>query len=66
MFISSGRIGRTFRVEGFRPNEIQFDPDSLAFGENEDGEETTTGGRTDAGICRKHFMGIQKCLSDHY
>ncbi|XP_005924099.1 nitric oxide-associated protein 1 [Haplochromis burtoni] len=37
-----GRIGRTFRVEGFRPNEIQFDPDSLAFGENEDGEETTT------------------------
>ncbi|XP_069387316.1 nitric oxide-associated protein 1 isoform X2 [Paralichthys olivaceus] len=37
-----GRVGRTFRAEvGSRPDEIQFDPDSLAFGENEDGELTT-------------------------
>ncbi|XP_035017012.2 nitric oxide-associated protein 1 isoform X1 [Hippoglossus stenolepis] len=37
-----GRVGRTFRAEvGSGPGEIQFDPDSLAFGENEDGERTT-------------------------
>uniref|UniRef100_A0A665U1W9 Nitric oxide associated 1 n=1 Tax=Echeneis naucrates TaxID=173247 RepID=A0A665U1W9_ECHNA len=35
--ICSGRVGRTFR-SGFRSRstEIQFDPDSLAFGENEE------------------------------
>ncbi|KAM6923412.1 nitric oxide-associated protein 1 [Xenentodon cancila] len=33
-----GRVGRTFRSYGSRRNEIQFDPDSLAFGENEDEE----------------------------
>lgn len=38
-----GRVGRTFRAKESRPNEIQFDPDSLAFGENEDGEMTATG-----------------------
>ncbi|XP_068181467.1 nitric oxide-associated protein 1 [Antennarius striatus] len=31
-----GRVGRTFRT-GSKPNEIQFDPDSLALGEDEDG-----------------------------
>ncbi|XP_062249039.1 nitric oxide-associated protein 1 isoform X2 [Platichthys flesus] len=37
-----GRVGRTFRAEaGSRPDEIQFDPDSLAFGQNEDGQLTT-------------------------
>ncbi|XP_068570147.1 nitric oxide-associated protein 1-like [Cebidichthys violaceus] len=34
-----GRVGRTFRSHiRTRPDEIQFDPDSLAFGENDDGE----------------------------
>ncbi|XP_031735517.1 nitric oxide-associated protein 1, partial [Anarrhichthys ocellatus] len=34
-----GRVGRTFRSHiRSRPDEIQFDPDSLAFGENDDGE----------------------------
>ncbi|XP_018535141.1 LOW QUALITY PROTEIN: nitric oxide-associated protein 1 [Lates calcarifer] len=38
-----GRIGRTFRSNsGSRPGVFEFDPDSLAFGGNED-EETTTG-----------------------
>ncbi|XP_060935007.1 nitric oxide-associated protein 1 [Limanda limanda] len=37
-----GRVGRTFRAEvGSGPDEIQFDPDSLAFGEDEDGELRT-------------------------
>ncbi|XP_073342700.1 nitric oxide-associated protein 1 [Pagrus major] len=37
-----GRVGRTFwsRVSS-RPDEIEFDPDSLAFGENEDGHTMT-------------------------
>ncbi|XP_042274311.1 nitric oxide-associated protein 1 isoform X3 [Thunnus maccoyii] len=36
-----GRVGRTFRTEaGSRRDEIEFDADSLAFGENEDGEMT--------------------------
>ncbi|XP_078145256.1 nitric oxide-associated protein 1 [Centroberyx gerrardi] len=35
-----GRVGRTFRVEsGSRSDVIQFDPDSLAYGEYEAGEE---------------------------
>ncbi|XP_071314735.1 nitric oxide-associated protein 1-like isoform X2 [Trachinotus anak] len=35
-----GRVGRTFRSDNrSRPSEIQFDPDSLSFGEHE--EETT-------------------------
>ncbi|XP_059201727.1 nitric oxide-associated protein 1-like [Centropristis striata] len=44
-----GRVGRTFRP-GFRsrPNEIQFDPDSLAFGEKDE-EETKTGDPSAAG-----------------
>ncbi|XP_060904616.1 nitric oxide-associated protein 1 [Labrus mixtus] len=38
-----GRVGRTFRSDvGSRQNEIEFDPDSLALGENEDGETKTT------------------------
>ncbi|XP_044061678.1 nitric oxide-associated protein 1 [Siniperca chuatsi] len=38
-----GRVGRTFRSDvGSRRDEIEFDPDSLAFGENEDGETRTT------------------------
>ncbi|XP_026187112.1 nitric oxide-associated protein 1 [Mastacembelus armatus] len=38
-----GRVGRTFRFDvASRPDEIQFDPDSLAFGENEDGDMTAT------------------------
>ncbi|XP_022056753.1 nitric oxide-associated protein 1 [Acanthochromis polyacanthus] len=35
-----GRVGRTFRTNGSPSQEIQFDPDSLAFGE--DGEPTAT------------------------
>lgn len=35
-----GRVGRTFRSSGPVRDEIQFDPDSLAFGENEDGDST--------------------------
>ncbi|XP_039976130.1 nitric oxide-associated protein 1 isoform X2 [Xiphias gladius] len=39
-----GRVGRTFRSDvRSRPDEVQFDPDSLAFGEHEDGETTATG-----------------------
>ncbi|KAM3866927.1 nitric oxide-associated protein 1-like [Diretmus argenteus] len=35
-----GRVGRTFRMEtGSRSNVIQFDPDSLAYGESPAGEE---------------------------
>ncbi|XP_040903691.1 nitric oxide-associated protein 1 [Toxotes jaculatrix] len=42
-----GRVGRTFRSDvRSRPNEIQFDPDSLAFGENDDGQRTTGPSRT--------------------
>uniref|UniRef100_UPI0037E742F1 nitric oxide-associated protein 1-like n=1 Tax=Semicossyphus pulcher TaxID=241346 RepID=UPI0037E742F1 len=38
-----GRVGRTFRSDVVsRQEEIDFDPDSLAFGENEDGETKTT------------------------
>ncbi|XP_068460304.1 nitric oxide-associated protein 1 [Clinocottus analis] len=38
----TGRVGRTFRSDlKSRPNEIQFDPDSLAFGENEDDDKRT-------------------------
>ncbi|CAN9514567.1 unnamed protein product [Ophioblennius macclurei] len=33
-----GRVGRTFRPDVSRKNEIEFDPDSLAFGEDEDGD----------------------------
>ncbi|XP_070818808.1 nitric oxide-associated protein 1 [Chaetodon trifascialis] len=34
-----GRVGRTFRsAVRSRPDEIEFDPDILAFGENDDGE----------------------------
>ncbi|KAM4733080.1 nitric oxide-associated protein 1 [Anableps anableps] len=36
-----GRVGRTFRSDGSRRDEIQFDPDSLAFGENEEGDSRT-------------------------
>ncbi|XP_037531105.1 nitric oxide-associated protein 1 [Nematolebias whitei] len=35
-----GRVGRTFRHNRTKLNEIQFDPDSLAFGENEDADST--------------------------
>ncbi|XP_015226986.1 PREDICTED: nitric oxide-associated protein 1 [Cyprinodon variegatus] len=38
-----GRVGQTFRSERSRSNEIQFDPDSLAFGDNND-EDTTREG----------------------
>ncbi|XP_054453671.1 nitric oxide-associated protein 1 [Anoplopoma fimbria] len=38
-----GRVGRTFRSDiRARHDEIEFDPDSLAFGENDDGETKTT------------------------
>ncbi|KAF3694290.1 Nitric oxide-associated protein 1 [Channa argus] len=38
-----GRVGRTFHSGvRSRPDEIQFDPDSLAFSETEDGEMTKT------------------------
>ncbi|XP_070693017.1 nitric oxide-associated protein 1 [Pempheris klunzingeri] len=38
-----GRVGRTFRVDvGSRRDEIEFDPDSLAFGEEEDGDMMKT------------------------
>ncbi|CAJ1059313.1 nitric oxide-associated protein 1-like isoform X1 [Xyrichtys novacula] len=42
-----GRVGRTFRSD-VRPreDEIQFDPDSLAHGEDEDGEMKETGTRS--------------------
>ncbi|XP_069029579.1 nitric oxide-associated protein 1 [Embiotoca jacksoni] len=36
-----GRVGRTFQTDGTGRTEIQFDPDSLAFGENEDGDTAT-------------------------
>ncbi|KAM9357199.1 nitric oxide-associated protein 1 [Symphorus nematophorus] len=37
-----GRVGRTFRSDvASRRHEIEFDPDSLAFGENEDGDMGT-------------------------
>ncbi|XP_047210249.1 nitric oxide-associated protein 1 [Girardinichthys multiradiatus] len=35
-----GRVGQTVRSDGSRSDEIQFDPDSLAFGENKDGDST--------------------------
>ncbi|XP_072251205.1 nitric oxide-associated protein 1 isoform X2 [Leuresthes tenuis] len=35
-----GRVGRTFRSNSSREDEIQFDPDSLAFGEDDDGQVT--------------------------
>lgn len=35
-----GRVGRTFWSDVSRRSEIQFDPDSLAFGESDDGEMT--------------------------
>ena len=39
-----GRVGRTFRVDPVpRRAEIQFDPDSLAYGEYGVEEETTAG-----------------------
>ncbi|KAF0040249.1 hypothetical protein F2P81_008484 [Scophthalmus maximus] len=39
-----GRVGRTFRVDvRSGPDEIQFDPDCLAFGEHEDGVAPVTG-----------------------
>ena len=39
-----GRIGRTFRVDPVpKRDEIQFDPDSLAYGEYGVEEESTTG-----------------------
>ena len=43
LFPCSGRVGRTFRFNTSREDEIQFDPDSLAFGEDDDGEVTTAG-----------------------
>nr|XP_046262751.1 nitric oxide-associated protein 1 [Scatophagus argus] len=37
-----GRVGRTFLSDTmYRRNKIEFNPDSLAFGENEDGESVT-------------------------
>ncbi|XP_029958085.1 nitric oxide-associated protein 1 [Salarias fasciatus] len=33
-----GRVGRTFRPSVRRSSEIEFDPDSLAFGEDDDGD----------------------------
>ncbi len=40
----SGRVGRTFQPDiGSRRDEIEFDPDSLAFGVNEDGETMSKG-----------------------
>ncbi|XP_033502718.2 nitric oxide-associated protein 1 [Epinephelus lanceolatus] len=42
-----GRVGRTFRSDiRSRDDEIEFDPDSLAFGENDDGDMTTAPGRS--------------------
>lgn len=46
VFISTcpGRVGRTFQADiRSRRDEIEFDPDSLSFGENEDGEMETKG-----------------------
>ncbi|XP_034399554.1 nitric oxide-associated protein 1-like [Cyclopterus lumpus] len=38
-----GRVGRTFRPDiRSRPDEIEFDADSLAFGENDDGDTKKT------------------------
>ncbi|KAM9740868.1 nitric oxide-associated protein 1 isoform 7-T7 [Menidia menidia] len=36
-----GRVGHTFRAGASRTDEVQFDPDSLAFGEDEEPEEST-------------------------
>ncbi|XP_041845959.1 nitric oxide-associated protein 1 isoform X2 [Melanotaenia boesemani] len=36
-----GRVGQTFRSDTSKGDEIQFDPDSLAFGEDEDGQVKT-------------------------
>uniref|UniRef100_A0A8C7XI42 Nitric oxide associated 1 n=1 Tax=Oryzias sinensis TaxID=183150 RepID=A0A8C7XI42_9TELE len=36
-----GRVGRTFRSDGSIRGEIEFDPDSLAFGEDEEPAEKT-------------------------
>lgn len=42
-----GRVGRTFRSDAEpRRGEIQFDPDSLALGEDDDGETTTAPSRS--------------------
>ncbi|KAM7389270.1 hypothetical protein PAMP_023258 [Pampus punctatissimus] len=42
-----GRVGRTFRTGAeLRRDEIEFDADSLAFGENEDREMTTATARS--------------------
>uniref|UniRef100_A0A3Q3GQM7 Nitric oxide associated 1 n=1 Tax=Kryptolebias marmoratus TaxID=37003 RepID=A0A3Q3GQM7_KRYMA len=38
-----GRVGRTFQPNRTKTNEVQFDPDNLAFGENEDGDSSTPG-----------------------
>ena len=47
---SPGRVGRTFQsAVRAKPDEIDFDPDSLAFGENDD-EETKTGEDTERDI----------------
>ncbi|XP_042372741.1 nitric oxide-associated protein 1-like [Plectropomus leopardus] len=45
-----GRVGRTFRSGArYRSDEIEFEPDSLAFGENDNGE-TVTGEDTERDI----------------
>lgn len=34
LILSAGRVGRTFRVQSPRTNLVDFDPDSLSFGED--------------------------------
>lgn len=47
--MSSGHVGRTFpSTVRMRREEIEFDPDSLAFGQN---EETVTAGK------ERHLIG---------
>lgn len=60
----SGRVGRTFRSDvGSRWDEIEFDPDSLAFGENDDGEVTRKGekGHLICGVTVKENESVDVC-----
>lgn len=44
-YLMAGRVGRTFRVQNPRKDLVEFDPDSLSFGEDTYKDST---GRPDA------------------
>ncbi|XP_010750348.2 nitric oxide-associated protein 1 isoform X2 [Larimichthys crocea] len=56
-----GRVGRTFQSDvPSRRDEIEFDPDSLSFGENDDGETTRTA------PCRSSELTLNELKDAHW